>query len=113
MLKWLFTIALVLFGCLALWVGFALWTGIYSVYSYPPGRQYPDGVTLLVSREEKEPVFNSPNYVAPREAPKESSGGMSFESQPKAKRPPEKRTIIRLPYIEWAYEKSLERPEKN
>jgi hypothetical protein len=36
---------------------------------------------------------------------------MSFESMPRAKRPPEIRTIAKLPYIEWAYKKSLEKPE--
>jgi hypothetical protein len=108
MLKWLFIIALVLAACLVFWVGFALWSGIYSVYSYPPSRQHPEGLTLLVSRDEGEPMFNSPAYVPPKKGPEENSGGMSFGSMPKAKRAPEIRTIVKLPYIEWAYEKSLE-----
>ncbi len=111
MLKWLFIIALILVACLVFWVGFALWTGIYSLYSYPPSRQHPEGQTLLVSRDEGEPMFNSPSYVPPKKAPSEKSGGMSFESLPKAKRPPEVRTIAKLPYIEWAYTKSIEPPE--
>ena len=108
--KWILVLALILVICVVFWVGFALWTGIYSVYSYPPSKQHPEGVTLLISRDEKEPMFNSPDYVAPKEKPAESSGGMSFQSIPKAKRDPEARTIAKLPYIEWAYQKSLERP---
>ncbi len=110
MLKWLVITALVLAACLVFWVVFALWTGIYSVYSYPPSKQHPEGVSLLVSRDEGEPTFNSPDYVAPKTPPREQSGGMSFESLPKAKRPPEIRTIVALPYVEWAYRKSLEPP---
>ncbi len=110
MLKWLLIIALVVGACLAFWVVFALWTGIYSVYSYPPSKQHPEGITLLVSREEKEPVFNSPDYRRPKKTESGQSGSMGFETMPKAKRPPEIRTIVKLPYIEWAYKKSLEPP---
>ena len=108
--KWILVLALILAICAVFWVGFALWTGIYSVYSYPPSKQHPEGVTLLVSRDEKEPMFNSPDYVPPKEKPVESSGGMSFGSIPRAKRLPEARAIAKLPYIEWAYQKSLEPP---
>lgn len=110
MLKWFAIIALVLAACLAFWVIFALWTGIYSVYSYPPSKQYPEGLTLLVSRDEGEPAFNSPDYVPPKAAPSDKSGGMSFGSMPRSKRPLGIRTIAKLPYIEWAYKKSLEPP---
>jgi hypothetical protein len=112
-IKWLFIIALILSACVVFWVSFALWTGIYSVYSYPPSKEHPDGSTLLVSRDEGEPVFNSPDYVPSKAKPADQSGGMSFGSIPKPKRRPELRTIVKLPYIEWAYEKSLERPESN
>jgi hypothetical protein len=108
--KWVLILALILVACLLFWVAFALWTGIYSVYSYPPSKQHPEGVTLLVSRDEKEPMFNSPEYVPPKEKPAESGGGMSFQSMPKPKRPPESRTILKLPYVEWAYQQSLEQP---
>jgi len=110
MLKWLVITALVLVACVVFWVSFALWTGIYSVYSYPPSKQHPEGASLLVSRDEGEPIFNSPDYVPPKQPAKEQSGGMSFETLPRAKRPPEVRTIVKLPYVEWAYRKSLEPP---
>ncbi len=110
-LKWLFIIALVLAVAGAFWSAFALWTGIYSVYSYPPGKDHPDGLTLLISREEGEPMFNSIDYVPPKPKPKSSGGGMSFESIPRKHRPPALRTVLKLPYIEWAYKKSLEKPE--
>jgi hypothetical protein len=112
MLKWLLIISLVVVSCLVFWVVFALWTGIYSVYSYPPSKAHPEGLTLLVSRDKGEPMFNSPDYAPPKNAPSEGSGGMSFESMPKSKRSPEIRSIAKLPYIEWAYKKSLEPPEK-
>ena len=107
--KWLLIITLILAACVVFWVTFALWTGIYSVYSYPPSAKNPDGLTLLVSRDEKEPVFNSPDYVPPKPKQDGQAGGMSFGSLPKPKRPLEIRTIVKLPYIEWAYQKSLER----
>lgn len=109
-MKWLLIITLIAGACVVFWVVFALWTGIYSLYSYPPSKQYPEGVTLLVSREEKEPTFNSPDYRQIKKTDSGQSGGMGFESMPKAKRPPEKRTIIKLPYIDWAYKKSVEPP---
>jgi hypothetical protein len=109
-LKWLFIIALVLALAGAFWMAFGLWTGIYSLYSYPPSKAHPDGATLLITRDEKEPTFNSPDYNPPaRQA--SSEGGMSFESLPKLKRPIALRTVVKFPYIEWAYKKSLEKPE--
>jgi hypothetical protein len=111
LLKWTFILAFVLALAGAFWVAFALWTGIYSVYSYPPSRIHPDGVTLLVSREPGEPMFNSPDYVPPAVKPGEPQKGTSFQSIPKSRRPLEKRTVVELPYIDWAYEKSIEPPE--
>src|SRR5512139_2926589 len=35
-LKWLFILAFILAIAGAFWVVFALWTGIYTVYTYPP-----------------------------------------------------------------------------
>lgn len=109
-LKWLFILALVAALAGAFWVAFALWTGIYSVYTYPPSKTNAEGSTLLVTRDEWEPMFNSPDFTVPSKKPS-SSGGMSFEPLPKPKRPVERRTILKLPYIEWAYKKSLEKPE--
>ncbi len=105
--KIMVTLLLVVLG-LSIWVGFALWSGIYSIYSYPPGKEYPDGATMLVSRAEGEPMFNSPQYVAP--PPKETGkGGSVFNFKAATGKPREisTRTIVELPYIEWAYEKSL------
>lgn len=90
-----------------IWVAFALWSGIYSIYSIPPSATDPDGSTLLVSRDEWEPMFNSPQYRPPARDPGKSSG-VTLGSIPKLKRPLERRTIVKLPFIEWAYKKSLE-----
>ncbi len=112
MVKKLFVVVLIVAGGVLIWTAFALWTGIYSVYSYPPGREHPEGKTLLVSREPGEPMFNSPD--APAAAPKKkdaSSGGIGFAPMPKSKKPIEKRLILELPYIEWAYNESLKPQE--
>ena len=92
------------------WCAFAIWTGIYSIYTVPPSRENPDGNTLIVAREEGEPMFNSPHYTPPLKKPTEHSG-LSFTTVQKPKRPLEQRTIIKLPYIAWAYKKSLEPQE--
>ena len=108
--KWVLIIALVLGVAMAFWVIFALWSGIYSVYSYPPSKTHPDGSTLLVTREQGEPTFNSPDYIPPAVKQEEgSSGGVGFGTLPMRKRPVEMRTIVELPFIEWAYHKSLDR----
>jgi hypothetical protein len=110
-MKLLFWVLLVALLGLGLWVGFALWTGIYSVYSIPPSADEPEGVTMLVGREDGEPMFNSPQAPPPRKRAAKKSGSISFGSSPGAKRPLEQRTIVRLPYLEWAYKKSLEPPD--
>ena len=72
------------------------------MYSFPPSKTNPDGATLIVSREEGEPMFDSPQYKKP--APKEkSSGGIVFAPSEKPNRSLEQRTIVELPFIEWAY----------
>jgi len=110
-LKRLFYFALIVLVAALFWGVFAIWTGIYSVYSLPPSNLYPDGTTLIVEREQGEPMFNSPDYKpAPVKAePKE--GGLKFGTVKKPPKPLEDRTILELPYVEWAYKKSLE-PEK-
>lgn len=90
-----------------IWFALGIWMGVYSVYSYPPSRQYPDGVTMIVSREKREPAFNSPQHKPAPEKPAEKKGGMSFEPVAKPTRPLEERIIIKLPYVDWAYQKSL------
>ncbi len=103
------TLYFLLFVALAatIWCAFALWTGLYSVYSIPPSRENPDGNTLLVSREEGEPMFNSPQYTPPLKKPTQHSG-LAFSSVQKPKKSLDQRTIVKLPYIAWAYKKSLE-----
>ena len=108
------TFYLILFVAIiaAIWGAFAVWTGIYSIYTVPPSRENPDGNTLLVSREEGEPMFNSPDYTPPVKKHTERSG-MTFGSVQKPKRSLDKRTIVKLPYIDWAYKKSLQPQEES
>jgi hypothetical protein len=110
MLKKLFYLVLLVALGVGIWVGFGLWTGIYSVYSYPPSEQHPDGATLLVSREPGEPMFNSPDAKKPPRKKPQKTTGIGFAPPTKSQKPVELRTVAELPYIEWAYEKSLEEP---
>jgi len=107
--KTLYFLLFVAFGA-GVWCAFAVWTGIYSIYSIPPTHENPDGNTLIVSREDGEPMFNSPHYTAPLKKPTERSG-LAFTSVQKPKRPLDQRTIVKLPYIAWAYKKSLQPQE--
>jgi len=108
MFKKLFYLVLLVALGLGIWVGFALWTGIYSVYSYPPSVEHPDGTTLLVSRDPGEPMFNSPDAKKPPKKKPQKTTGIGFAPPIKPVRPLDIRTIATLPYIKWAYEKSLE-----
>ena len=108
MFKKLFYLVLLVALGLGIWVGFALWTGIYSVYSYPPSPEHPDGTTLLVSRDPGEPMFNSPDAKKPPKKKPQKTTGIGFAPPIKPVRPLDIRTIATLPYIKWAYEKSLE-----
>ncbi len=109
MVKKTLIVLLIAFLAVVFWFAFAIWTGLYSIYTYPPSKDYPDGATLIVSREEGEPMFNSPAYKPPpRKTP--PTQGLKFDTPFKLKRPISIRTILELPYIEWAYEKSLESP---
>ena len=91
------------------WFAFAIWSGLYSIYSLPPTPGDPEGSTLIVAREEGEPMFNSPQYKAPPKKA-ERSGGIGFGSMNRSKRPLDQRTLVELPYVDWAYQKSLEPP---
>ncbi len=94
-----------------LWVGFALWTGIYSLYSIPPSKDDVQGATLLVSREPGEPVFNSIHYrPAVKDTPRDQKG-IQFGSAAKPHKAVSDRIILKLPFIQWAYQNSLE-PQK-
>ena len=110
-MKKLFVLLLIVVIGTGIWFAFGLWTGIYSIYSYPPSKEHPDGATLIVSRSEWEPLFNSPDYQPPKREPK-SQGTYSFEKVRVAPRPISARTIVTLPYIEWAYKKSVQ-PQKS
>jgi hypothetical protein len=110
LIKKLLLFVLIVAAGVGIWVAFALWTGIYSVYTYPPSKDHPKGSTLLVSRESGEPMFNSPRYVPPPK-PVQKGGGIGFAPMPRASKPLATRTIIELPYIEWAFKKSLEKEE--
>lgn len=111
MIKKFLFIIIVLILAVLFWFGFALWTGIYSIYSYPPSKDRPEGSTLIVSREEGEPAYNSPDYTPPPKKEEPKTGGIVFASPLKSKKPIDARIIVELPYIEWAYKKSLE-PQK-
>jgi hypothetical protein len=109
LIKKILFILIVLLLAILFWFGFALWTGIYSIYSYPPSAEHQEGSTLIVSREQGEPTYNSPNYEPGPKKEQPRSGGIVFSGPLKSKRPVETRIIVELPYIEWAYKKSLER----
>lgn len=108
MIKKLFYLILIVALGVAGWFAFAIWIELYSVYSYPPSKEHPEGATLIIRRAEWEPRFNSPDYKEPvRDEPGRREMGYSKSSgRPKAPIP--MRTIVKLPYIEWAYKKSLE-----
>ena len=111
LIKVLFYAALIGAFCTAAWFAFAIWIDLYTVYSFPPSKEYPKGVTYILHREEWEPKFNSPDYKAPKreETGKGEMGYSSSANRPK--RPIPLRTIVKLPYIEWAYKQSLETPK--
>lgn len=110
MIKKFFYLILIAALGVALWFVFALWIKLYSVYSFPPSKEHPKGTTLIVKRDELEPTFNSPDFKPPKR--EEQKGGMGWSSSAsRPKRPFNLRTIVELPYIEWAYKKSLE-PQK-
>lgn len=107
-LKRLFVLVVIVALVAVIWVSFAIWTGIYSVYTFPPSKAHPDGSTLIVSRDAGEPMFNSPDVKPAPPPPKEKSSGLGFGTVHKPPRPLEIRVIVELPYVEWAYKKSIE-----
>ena len=114
-MKFFFTVLTIIVIGTAIWFPFALWTGFYSVYSYPPSKEHPKGATLIVHREEAEPMFNSPDYVPEKHEPQsdETRGGIGFQRSMGIKHSLQARTIVELPYIDWAYKKSLHDVTKN
>lgn len=110
MIKKFFYLILIVAAGIVVWFAFAIWVNLYSVYSYPPSKEYPEGATLIIQRDEWEPTFNSPDYKPPKRDEGEKGGGWSKWTN-RSKRPIPLRTIVNLPYIEWAYKKSIE-PQK-
>jgi len=110
LIKKILALLLVVAIAVVFWFAFAIWTGLYSIYSIPPSKTDPDGATLIVAREEGEPMFNSPQYKKPPPKKEEKGGGIGFGTYERPKRPLDQRTIVELPYIDWAYQKSLEPP---
>jgi hypothetical protein len=107
--KWILILSVIIGLGTAIWTGFALWTGLYSVYSFPPSDEHPDGATLVIEREDGEPVFNSPDYIAPpRKKTPNKKGGVGFgKVEFRSMKPVSIRTVFTLPYVEYAYRKSL------
>jgi len=107
-IKFLFYVSL--FGALgtSLWFAFGIWSGMYSVYSYPPSKDDLEGSTLIIKRDDGEPMYNSPHYKPPKEKPQEKKTGLGFgKLKFKSMKPIQARTILKLPYVEWAYNQSL------
>ena len=112
MVKKLFYVILIVAFGVAFWFGFAIWIGLYSIYSFPPSKEHPKGTTLIIKRDEWEPTFNSPDYKAPVRTDEGDKGSIGWSRSTNRPRPPlPLRTIVKLPYIEWAYKKSLQ-PQK-
>jgi len=107
-MKLFFTILTIAVVGSVIWFTFALWAGFYSVYTYPPSKEHLKGATLIVHREEGEPMFNSPDYVPEINEPQvdDKKSGIGFQRSAGPKQSLQARTIIELPYIGWAYKKS-------
>ena len=106
-IKRLFVLILIIAIGVGLWVWFGLWSGLYSIYSYPPSTKHPKGSTLLIERAEREPVFNSPDRAIPPPPPREKGAGLGFSSGSIRPKPVEQRPMVELPYLEWSYTMAL------
>lgn len=106
-LRYLLTLVLLLIVVAMAWFAFGLWSGMYGIYSYPPSEGKDDGRTLIISRDEGERTWNSPNALKPIPKKEAKGGGLQFGTLKKPPRPVEKRIILELPYVGWAYRKSL------
>jgi hypothetical protein len=112
MIKKFLIFILVIAAAVLVWFAFGFWSGIYSVYTAIPSTEYPEGATLIVEREPDEPLFNSTDYRPPPPKPRDpNQRGLSLAPLTKPRKPLAQRTIVELPYIEWAYKKSLEPAE--
>lgn len=106
--KWILVLSLLTAALTAGWVGLGLWSGYYSVYSYPPSETHPKGASLIINRDDGEPVFNSPDYIKPPRKRGGGGSGIGFGTTEFTRmKPPELRTVFSLPFIEYAYLQSL------
>jgi hypothetical protein len=87
---------LTIFALVGLAVLFRSFCGFYSIQ---PIGALPDGKTVIVWRESREPFFNSADALC-----LERTGGVSLLCRGMAMaQGPVDRIILRLPYQEWAY----------
>lgn len=116
LIKFLFKFAIVIAIGASLFAGLMFWAKFWSIYSVPPSKVNPDGATWIISRDEDDPFLDAPDR--PKAKPAEEHvnepprlKGM-YEGDPVPKKPPEKRIIFSLPYIELVHEKAIEKPKK-
>jgi len=106
--KWILVLTLLTAVLTAVWIGLGLWVGYYSVYSYPPSETHPDGASLIIDRDDGEPLYNSPDYIKPPRKKGGTGPGIKFgTTEFRRMKPPELRTVLSLPFIEYAYMESL------
>lgn len=110
MIKKFIYLVLIVAAGVVLWFAFAIWIRLYNIYTYPPSKEHPEGATLIIHREEWEPMFLSPDYKEPVRDEEKGGAGWSSSSN-RLKKPIAIRTIVKLPYVEWAYKRSLQ-PQK-
>ena len=106
-MKFFFTLLTIIVIGVALWFPVALWAGFYSVYTIPPSKEYPRGTTLVVHREGAEPMFNSPEATPNKNEQRSERTRSERGVQELPKQSMRKRTVLELPYSDWAYRKSL------
>ena len=78
-IKRLFVLILIVAIGAGLWVGFGLWSGMYSVYTLSSlHRSIRMGRRCLIERADREPMFNSPDRAIPPPPPRDKSVGTGF-----------------------------------
>ena len=114
-LRRLFKLVLFLAFVGVLFVGLMFWAKFWGVYCIPPSEKNPEGVTLIVSREEDEPMLSASDRPIPKKDEEEDQPPRRrsmYEGTPRQKPPIEKRIIFKLPFIEYVYEQTKVKPEK-
>jgi len=88
------------------WVAFAVITAtvlfhmFLGLYTLPPADAPPGGRTAIVWRAGGEPFFNSPDALCPRRGDASACRALALS------RAPTRRTLLRMPYYDWAYRQS-------